>query len=55
MSDRSDAIVLFGASGDLAKKKLFPALAQLSRDNRLPARVVGVAASEWDDAQLRDY
>jgi glucose-6-phosphate 1-dehydrogenase len=55
MSDRSDAIVLFGASGDLAKKKLFPALAQLSRDDRLPARVVGVAASEWDDAQLRDY
>jgi glucose-6-phosphate 1-dehydrogenase len=55
MSDRSDAIVLFGASGDLAKKMLFPALAQLSRDGRLPARVVGVAASDWDDAQLREH
>jgi glucose-6-phosphate 1-dehydrogenase len=55
MSERSDAIVLFGASGDLARKKLFPALAQLSRDDRLPGRVVGVAVSDWDDAQLRDY
>jgi glucose-6-phosphate 1-dehydrogenase len=55
MSDRSDAIVLFGASGDLAKKMLFPTLAQLSHDGRLPARIVGVAASDWDDAQLRKY
>jgi glucose-6-phosphate 1-dehydrogenase len=55
MSYRSDAIVLFGASGDLAKKMLFPALAQLSRDGLLPARVIGVAASDWDDEQLREY
>lgn len=55
MSDRSDAIVLFGASGDLAKKMLFPALVQLARDDLLPARVIGVAASDWDDAELREY
>ncbi|GAC1609936.1 MAG: glucose-6-phosphate dehydrogenase [Mycobacteriales bacterium] len=55
MGERSDAIVLFGASGDLAKKMLFPALEQLSRSGRLPPRVVGVAASDWDDAQLREH
>ncbi len=54
MSNRSDAIVLFGASGDLAKKMLFPALARLAQDGRLPAQVVGVAASDWDDEQLRE-
>jgi glucose-6-phosphate 1-dehydrogenase len=55
MSERSDAIVLFGASGDLARKMLFPALAHLARNGTLPERVVGVAASEWDDEQLRGY
>jgi len=55
MSNRSDAIVLFGASGDLAKKMLFPALAQLAQDGRLPAQVVGVAASDWDDEGLRKH
>ncbi len=55
MSNRSDAIVLFGASGDLAEKMLFPALAQLAQDGRLPAQVIGVAASEWDDEQLREH
>jgi len=55
MSDRSDAIVLFGATGDLAKKMLFPALVQLASDDLLPVRVIGVAASDWDDEQLREY
>jgi len=55
MSNRSDAIVLFGASGDLAKKMLFPALAQLAQDGRLPAQVIGVAASDWDDEGLRKH
>jgi glucose-6-phosphate 1-dehydrogenase len=55
MTTRSDAIVLFGATGDLAKKMLFPALVQLAGDDLLPVRVIGVAASEWDDEQLREY
>jgi glucose-6-phosphate 1-dehydrogenase len=45
-------LVLFGATGDLAFKKLFPALYELARARRLPARVVGVSRSRWDDAQL---
>jgi glucose-6-phosphate 1-dehydrogenase len=51
----ADALVLFGATGDLARKKLFPALYQLTAANRLGVPVVGVAVSDWDDAQLRGY
>ncbi|MDQ3931444.1 MAG: glucose-6-phosphate dehydrogenase [Actinomycetota bacterium] len=50
---RCDALVLFGATGDLAKRKLFPALQELARDGRLPDRVVGVASSDWSDDKLR--
>src|SRR5918993_4078000 len=41
------ALVIFGASGDLTRRKLLPALYQLARGQRLPARfaVVGVARS----------
>ncbi|MDP8928971.1 MAG: glucose-6-phosphate dehydrogenase [Actinomycetota bacterium] len=53
MNQRCDALVLFGATGDLAKRKLFPALQELARDGRLPARVVGVASSDWSDEELR--
>jgi glucose-6-phosphate 1-dehydrogenase len=53
MSSRCDALVLFGATGDLARRKLFPALQELARDGRLPARIVGVASSDWSDDQLR--
>ena len=50
-----DVLVLFGATGDLAAKKLFPALFELERHGQLHVPVVGVAASAWDDAALRDY
>jgi glucose-6-phosphate 1-dehydrogenase len=39
----SDALVIFGVTGDLAYKKIFPALANLERRGRLPGIVVGVA------------
>ncbi len=52
---RGDALVLFGATGDLARKKLFPALYHLSRLGRLDVPVVGVASSEWDDGELARY
>jgi len=55
MSDRSDSLVLFGATGDLAKKKLFPALYELARDGRLPAKVIGAASSDWTDEGLRNH
>lgn len=44
---RSDALVFFGASGDLAKKKIFPALYALARRGRLDMPVIGVARSGW--------
>jgi glucose-6-phosphate 1-dehydrogenase len=48
-------LVIFGASGDLTRRKLLPALYSLSRGQRLPARfaVVGVARSSVSDGQFR--
>src|SRR5689334_8325239 len=43
----SDALVLFGASGNLAHKKIFPALYAMFRRGRLNAAVIGVARSRW--------
>ncbi len=54
-AQRADALVLFGATGDLAKKKLFPALYHLAAARRLEMPVIGVAKSEWDDDGLRNY
>lgn len=50
-----DALVLFGATGDLAKKKLYPALYELFRSGDLQVPVIGVAVSDWDDEGLRAY
>jgi glucose-6-phosphate 1-dehydrogenase len=52
MDTRSDAVVLFGVTGDLVSKKLFPALYELTRRGRLNGPVIGVARSPWDDQQL---
>jgi glucose-6-phosphate 1-dehydrogenase len=49
---RSDALVFFGASGDLAYKKIFPALQSLVRRGRVDFKVVGVAKSGWTREQL---
>jgi len=56
MSNRpvSDALVFFGITGDLAYKKIFPALHGLVRRGRLNVPVVGVARSEMTDQQLID-
>jgi glucose-6-phosphate 1-dehydrogenase len=51
---RSDALVIFGASGDLASRKIFPALQALARHGRLEVPVVGVARSGWTREQLVD-
>src|SRR3954463_8106650 len=50
--DRSDALVFFGATGDLAYKKIFPALQAMARRGRLDFPVVGVAKSGWKREQL---
>ncbi|MGI8764241.1 MAG: glucose-6-phosphate dehydrogenase [Ilumatobacteraceae bacterium] len=51
----ADALVLFGATGDLAKRKLFPALYQMERRGELALPVVGVARSEWSDEDFRTH
>jgi glucose-6-phosphate 1-dehydrogenase len=50
---RSDALVFFGATGDLAYKQIFPALHALARRGRLEVPVIGVASSGWDRERLR--
>jgi glucose-6-phosphate 1-dehydrogenase len=49
----SDALVFFGASGDLAYKKIFPALLALIRHGRLEVPIIGVAKSGWTLEQFR--
>ncbi|MEX5214143.1 MAG: glucose-6-phosphate dehydrogenase [Nitrospiraceae bacterium] len=50
---KSDAIVFFGATGDLAYKKIFPALQAMIRRGQLDIPVIGVAKSEWNLDQLK--
>ena len=49
----SDALVLFGATGDLAYKKIYPALQQLIKRGQLDVPVIGVSRGGWDLARLR--
>jgi glucose-6-phosphate 1-dehydrogenase len=50
----SDILVFFGATGDLAYKKIFPALQAMVKRGTLRVPVVGVAKSGWNLAQLKD-
>ena len=50
---RSDALVFFGATGDLAYKKIFPALHAMARRGHLDVPVVGVARTGWTLERLR--
>src|SRR5450755_1642644 len=50
---RSDAFVFFGATGDLAYKKIFPALQAMIRRGHLDMPVIGVAWSRWDLEQFK--
>ena len=49
------ALTIFGASGDLTRRKLVPAIWHLQEQNRLPAAfaLVGVARRDWDDDYFR--
>jgi glucose-6-phosphate 1-dehydrogenase len=51
---RADAFVFFGASGDLAYKKIFPALYAMTRRGHLDMPVIGVANSDWKLEQFRE-
>ncbi|NTV39949.1 MAG: glucose-6-phosphate dehydrogenase (NADP(+)), partial [Demequinaceae bacterium] len=50
----ADALVFFGASGDLARKQVFPSLHAMVAAGELDVPVVGVAASGWSVEDLRD-
>jgi glucose-6-phosphate 1-dehydrogenase len=52
-SSHSDALVFFGATGDLAYKKIFPALQAMVKRGHLNVPVVGVAKAGWNLDQLR--
>ncbi len=54
-ADRIDALVIFGATGDLAKIETFPALVGLVKRGVLDVPVIGVAKSGWGLEQFRDY
>ena len=54
-ADQVDALVIFGATGDLAKLETFPALVGLVERGVLDVPVVGVAKSGWGLPQFRDY
>ena len=50
----SDALVVFGAAGDLAHKQIYPALQALARRGLLQVPVIGMARAGWTDAKLRE-
>ena len=52
--EHSDALVLFGVTGDLARKKIFPALYAMAKRRALSVPVIGVASSNWTLAQLHE-
>lgn len=49
----SDALVLFGVTGDLAHKMIFPALYAMAKRNVLTVPVIGVALPAWSQSQLQ--
>jgi len=55
IGEHADALVLFGITGDLAKKKLIPALYELTAEGRLDMPVVGTARSQWTDERLAEH
>jgi glucose-6-phosphate 1-dehydrogenase len=52
-SSKSDALVLFGVTGDLAHKMIFPALYAMAKRDALDVPIVGVARSPWTVERLR--
>src|SRR3984957_18853210 len=50
----ADALVLFGAMGDLAHKKIFPALYHMVRHGHLDVPVIGIARAARTDEHLKE-
>ncbi|HSN72043.1 MAG TPA: glucose-6-phosphate dehydrogenase [Steroidobacteraceae bacterium] len=53
--EAADALALFGATGDLARKKIYPALYALERRNALGVPLVAVAREGWSLEKVRQY
>ena len=53
-ASRSDALVLFGVTGDLAHKMIFPALYAMAKRGTLKVPVIGVASPTWSLARLHN-
>jgi glucose-6-phosphate 1-dehydrogenase len=53
MDQAADALVFFGATGDLAYKKIFPSLQAMVKHGRLDVPVIGVAKAGWNLDQMR--
>ncbi len=53
--EQADAFVSFGVTGDLARKMTFVALYRLERAGRIDCPIVGVAANDWSDDDLRQH
>src|SRR5690606_26160253 len=53
-ANKADALVLFGATGDLAHRKIFPALQSLVQRGTLDVPLVGVARSGWNLEKLKE-
>src|SRR5277367_4090414 len=51
----ADVLVIFGITGDLAKKMTFRSLYRLERRGMLDCPIIGVARREWSAANLRDH
>ena len=53
---RPHVVVLFGATGDLARRKLLPGLFHLAESGLLPeCRIIGTSLDDRDDASFRDF
>ena len=54
---KSFSFIIFGASGDLTKRKLFPALLDLFSEKRLPEKfeIVGIGRTPYSDLEYRNY
>ncbi|HEX4299075.1 MAG TPA: glucose-6-phosphate dehydrogenase, partial [Devosia sp.] len=53
-ADRSDALVVFGVTGDLAHKMILPSLYQMVRRGHITQPIIGVALDDWDVDRLAD-
>ena len=55
MATNADNLVIFGISGDLAKKMTFKSLYRMERRGEIACRIIGVAIDDWSDDDLREH